>query len=165
VLAATVAAPAAAAGLVAAKLSAPPSEPPEPAHRLRMPVAARLQFREAAAAIGGVLAVIVWLLILDGAGLSENRQHTVLVVAALGLAATISTASTRGRVAVWGAAALGALLLIPAPTSGLLDFAHFAHLTPVTLLLGLAGSGFGMLGIIGARKTMLEPALAERSDH
>ena len=39
----------------------------------------------------------LYVLALDAAGLSEESQHTVLLITALGLAATISTTTTRAR--------------------------------------------------------------------
>jgi hypothetical protein len=32
------------------------------------------------------------------------------------------------------------------------------------LMLGIAGAGFGLLGVAGGRRTMLEPSFADRSD-
>jgi hypothetical protein len=130
--------------------------------RLGLAAGLRAHVRHLVAALGGSLAVIFYVLLLDAAGLSQDRQHTVLVVGALGLAATVSTASTRARIAVWITALVGAAILIPSPTSGALDF---AHLTVPLLALGLAGSGFGLLGVIGSRRGMLEPALAERGEN
>jgi len=109
--------------------------------------------------IGAVIALILYILVLDVAGLSEEGQHTVLVIAGLGLAATISTSTARARVAVWTLAAAAAALLIPAPMGDTLDF---AHLTPSLLGLGLAGAG--LLGVMSSRRTVLEPALAERRE-
>lgn len=111
-------------------------------------------------AIGAVVALILYILALDTAGLSEEGQHTVLVIAALGLAATVSTATTRARVAMWTLSIAAAVLLILMPTTGALDF---AHLTPPLLALGLAGAGIGLLGVMSGRRDSLEPALAERS--
>jgi UDP-glucose 4-epimerase len=119
-----------------------------------------LEGRRGATAIGAVVGLIAYLLALDAGGLSEEGQHTVLVIAALGLVATISTATRGARIAVWTLAAAAAALLIPTRTSGALDF---AHLTPMLLALGLAGSGIGLLGIMSGRRTALEPALVERS--
>jgi hypothetical protein len=75
-------------------------------------------------AIGVVVALILYLLALDAAGLSEEGQHTVLIIAGLGLAATISTATTRARVAVWTLALAAAALLIQAPTTDARDLAQ-----------------------------------------
>lgn len=140
---------------------APAAKDPAPAPaaaRSRRPLLAALalEARRGATAIGAVVALIIYSLALDAGGLSEEGQHTVLVIAALGLVATISTATRGARIAVWALAVAAAALLIPTPTSGALDF---AHLTPALLVLGLAGAGVGLLGMMSGRRTALEPAL------
>jgi len=142
----------------AAHVPAPaPAPAPQPsAARWRLP-ALKLDKRRGGTAIGAVVALILYVLALEAAGLSEEGQHTVLVIAGLGLAATISTTTTRARATAWTLAVAAALLLIPGPTSGALDF---AHLSPSLLALGLAGAG--LLGIMSARRVVLEPALVER---
>jgi UDP-glucose 4-epimerase len=144
----------------AAAPSAPAVAAASPSHSRRRLGALALEARRGATAIGAVVALVTYILILDAGGLSEEAQHTVLVIAALGLVATISTATRGARIAVWSLAIVAAALLIPRPTSGALDF---AHLTPALVALGLAGSGAGLLGMIGGRRTALEPALADRS--
>jgi len=165
---------AAAAALPAAPVAATPPPPqaqapapPEPAPALvassptpprgRRVAGLAVNSQRGGTAIGVVIALILYLLALDAAGLSEEGQHTVLIIAGLGLAATISTATTRARVAVWTLALAAAALLIPAPTTGALDL---AHLTPSLLGLGLVGSA--LLGILCGRHTALIPALADR---
>ena len=135
---------------------APAPQPSSARRRRRLP-ALMLDGRRGGTAIGAVVALILYVLALDAAGLSEEGQHTVLVIAGLGLAATISTTTMRARAAVWTLAVAAALLLVSGPTSGALDF---AHLTPSLLALGLAGAG--LLGIMSARRGVLDPALAER---
>ena len=95
--------------------------------------------------------------VLHVAGLESDDEHTVLVVAVLGLASTVSIGSAKSRIAVWALAALGALLLIPAQTSGPLDL---ARLDLPLLMLGLAGAGFAMLAVMDGRRRALEPSLA-----
>ena len=129
-----------------------------PSRRRRL-AALPLEVQRGGTVIGAVIALILYILVLDVAGLSEEGQHTVLVIAGLGLAATISTSTARARVAVWTLAAAAAALLIPAPMGDTLDF---AHLTPSLLGLGLAGAG--LLGVMSSRRTVLEPALAERRE-
>jgi hypothetical protein len=55
----------------------------------------------------------------------------------------------------------GAALLVPAGTSGALDF---ARLDVQLLMLGIAGAGIGLLGVAGGRRTVLEPSFAERAE-
>lgn len=115
------------------------------------------------AAISGFLALVVYAYVLHVAGLESDGQHTVLVVAALGVASTVSIGSAKSRLAVWGLALIGAVLLIPAQTSGALDL---ARLDLSLLILGLAGAGFAMLAVMDVRRRVLEPSLAaERGEH
>jgi UDP-glucose 4-epimerase len=163
------AAEATAKAVAAAPVAPPPPPAPQPAaaispaaaatRRARMAALAH-EFQRGKTAIGAVVALILYVLALDAAGLSEEGQHTVLIIAALGLAATVSTATTRARVAIWTLSIAAAALLIPTPTSDALDF---AHLTPALFLLGLAGAGIGLLGVMSGRRDALEPALADRS--
>ena len=111
----------------------------------------------AVASISGVLALVVYAYVLHAAGLNSDEEHTVLVVAALGLASTVSVGSAKSRAAVWAFALLGAVLLIPAQVSGSLDL---ARLDLPLLILGLAGAGFGMLAVMDGRRRVLEPSLA-----
>jgi UDP-glucose 4-epimerase len=113
------------------------------------------------AVVSGLLALVVYVVVLHAAGLSSDGWHTVLVIAALGLLASVSTHSTAARIAVWIAALAGAALLIPAGTSEAMDF---ARLNVQLLTLGIAGAGIGLLGVAGGRRTVLEPSFANRSD-
>jgi UDP-glucose 4-epimerase len=111
--------------------------------------------------IGGVLALLVYAYVLQSAGLPSDHEHSVLVVAVLALASTVSIASVQARVAVWAIAALGAVLLVPARTTGALDL---APLDPGLLALGLAGAGFALLAVKDGRRRTLEPSLAEQTE-
>ena len=113
------------------------------------------------AVVSGLLALVLYVIVLHAAGLSNDGWHTVLVIAALGLTASVSMRSTTARVAVWLMALVGAALLIPAGTSAAMDF---ARLDLPLLTLGLAGAGIGLLGVAGGRRTVLEPSFADRSD-
>jgi hypothetical protein len=113
------------------------------------------------AVVSGLLALVLYVIVLHAVGLSNDAWHTVLVVAALGLTASVSLHSTASRVAVWLTALVGAALLVPAGTSAALDF---ARLNIPLLTLGLAGAGIGLLGVAGGRRTVLEPSFADRSD-
>ncbi|MEA2219223.1 MAG: UDP-glucose 4-epimerase [Solirubrobacteraceae bacterium] len=137
-----------------------PSAASAPARR----AARRLPFvplRSFTALVSGLLALVVYIVVLHAAGLSNDSWHTVLVVAALGLTASTSARSTGARVAVWITALAGAALLIPAGTSEALDF---ARLNVPLLTLGIAGAGIGLLGVAGGRRTVLEPSFADRAD-
>jgi hypothetical protein len=112
------------------------------------------------AVASGLLALVLYVVVLHAAGMSSDGWHTVLVVAALGLTASVSTRSTATRVAVWIAALVGAALLIPAGTSDAMDF---ARLNLPLLTLGLAGAGIGLLGVVGGKRTVLEPSF-DRAD-
>jgi len=160
------AAPAAVA-VAAAPAPAAPAQPPSPSPAVLQPAPAprrrrgmaalKLEMQRGGTAIGAVVALIIYVLALDAVGLSEEGQHTVLVIAGLGLAATIPTTTTRTRLAIWTLALAAAALLIPTPLSDALDL---AHLTPALLGFGLAGAG--LLGVMSGRRTLLEPALADR---
>lgn len=115
-----------------------------------------LATRSIVAALSGFLALVVYAYVLHAAGLESDDEHTVLVVAVLGLASTVSIGSAKSRIAVWGLALLVALLLIPAQTSGPLDL---ARLDLPLLMLGLAGAGFAMLAVMDGRRRALEPSL------
>lgn len=153
--------PAPAAVTVAAVAPAAAVEP----ERVAAPVARRriphVTLQRVTALVSGLLALVVYVVVLHAAGLSNDRWHTVLVVAALGLTASVSTRSTTARIAVWIAALAGAAILIPAGTSDALDF---ARLNLPLLTLGLAGAGIGLLGVAGGRRTVLEPSFADRTD-
>ncbi len=121
----------------------------------------RLTLQRVTSVLSGMLALVLYTVVLHAAGLASDDWHTVLVVAALGVVATLSARSAAARAAVWLAALVGAILLVPAGTSSALDFSRLnVHL----LTLGLAGAGFGVLGIVGGRRTMLEPSFADRTD-
>jgi UDP-glucose 4-epimerase len=111
--------------------------------------------------VGGVLALLVYAYVLQSAGLPADDEHSVLVVAVLALVSTVSIGSVQARVAVWAIAALGAVLLVPARTTGALDL---APLDPGLLALGLAGAGFALLAVKDARRRTLEPSLAEQTE-
>jgi UDP-glucose 4-epimerase len=145
-----------AAGLVAESARAATAEVATRTRR-RIP---HLTLQRATAVVSGLLALVLYLVILHAAGLSSDSWHTVLVVAALGLTASVSTRSTAARFAVWIAALVGAALLIPAGTSNAMDF---ARLNLPLLTLGLAGAGIGLLGAVGGRRTVLEPSF-DRAD-
>jgi UDP-glucose 4-epimerase len=106
----------------------------------------------------GVLALLVYAYVLSSAGLPGDDEHTVLVISILALASTVSTTSTAARIAVWAVALAGAVLLIPAPTTGPLDL---SRMNPGLLALGLAGAGFALLAIKDGRRRTLELSLAE----
>jgi hypothetical protein len=112
--------------------------------------------------LAGVLALAVYAYVLSAAGLPGDDEHSVLVIAILALASTVSIASTQARIAVWAVALAGAVLLIPARTSGALDL---SPLDPGLLALGLAGAGFALLAVKDGRRRTLELALAEQTDH
>ena len=137
-------------------LVAQPSAAAAAATRKR-PHAPQWLTRSVVAALSGFLALVVYAYVLHVAGLESDDEHTVLVVAVLGLASTVSIGSAKSRIAVWALAALGALLLIPAQTSGPLDL---ARLDLPLLMLGLAGAGFAMLAVMDGRRRALEPSLA-----
>jgi UDP-glucose 4-epimerase len=148
------AAKAAATPVAAAAPSAPARERlAARAHALRRMPHGTLQ--RATALVSGLLALVLYVVVLHAAGLSNDSWHTVLLVAALGLVGSVSTRSTAARVAVWIAALVGAALLIPAGTSGAMDF---ARLNLPLLTLGLAGAGIGLLGVVGGKRTVLEPS-------
>jgi UDP-glucose 4-epimerase len=113
------------------------------------------------AVVSGLLALVLYSIVLHAAGLASDSWHTVLVVATLGLTASVSTRSTAARVAVWLTALVGAAVLIPAGTSEALDF---ARLNLALLTLGIAGAGIGLLGAAGGRRTVLEPSFADQAD-
>ena len=142
--------------------AAPPADSTAVAHA---PAARRaiahVTLRRITAIASGLLALVLYVVVLHAAGLSNDSWHTVLLVSALGLTASVSARSTSARVGVWLAALVGAALLIPAGTSDALDF---ARLNVPLLMLGLAGAGIGLLGIAGGRRTVLEPSFADRSE-
>ena len=123
--------------------------------------AQQLTLRRVTSVLSGLLALVLYVVVLHAAGLSNDGWHTVLVVAALGLTASVTLHSTTARIAVWLTALAGAALLIPAGTSEALDF---ARLNPQLLMLGLAGAGIGLLGVAGGRRTVLEPSFADRGE-
>jgi UDP-glucose 4-epimerase len=140
--------------------AAPPAPDPVPAPS----ATARLPWhalQHAGGLVGGVLALLVYAYVLKAAGLPADDEHSVLVVAVLALVSTMTIASAQARVAVWAIAAVGAVLLIPARTSGALDL---SPLDPGLLALGLAGAGFALLAVKDGRRRTLEPSLAEQAE-
>ncbi|MEA2150103.1 MAG: UDP-glucose 4-epimerase [Solirubrobacteraceae bacterium] len=111
--------------------------------------------------VAGVVALLVYAYVLSAAGLPGDDEHTVLVIALLALASSVSVASAQGRIAVWGIAAVGAVLLIPARTTGAMDL---SPLDPGLLTLGLAGAGFALLAVKDGRRRTLELSLAEHAE-
>ncbi len=159
--AAVVAAAAAPAPVAVAATAAghePITEPAAAGRRRRIP---HLALQRVTSIVSGLLALVLYVVVLHRAGLESDNWHTVLVVAALGLTASVSTRSTAARVAVWIAALAGAAILIPAGTSEALDF---ARLNVSLLMLGIAGAGIGLLGVAGGRRTVLAPSFADRAD-
>ncbi|MEA2182517.1 MAG: UDP-glucose 4-epimerase [Solirubrobacteraceae bacterium] len=139
----------------AARVAVVDRPPPSAAFARRRP--RWLAVPSVVAAISGFMALVVYAYVLHAAGLESDDEHTVLVVAALGLASTVSIGSAKSRIAVWAFALLGAVLLIPAQTSGALDL---SRLDLPLLMLGLAGAGFAMLAVMDGRRRLLEPSLA-----
>jgi UDP-glucose 4-epimerase len=161
---AVAAAPAAPVAVTAAVAVAMPAEAPQAPTPASKPARRRvphLALQRVTAVASGLLALVVYVLVLHRAGLSSDSWHTVMVVSILGLTASVSTKSTTARVVVWLAALAGAAVLIPAGTSGALDF---ARLNLPLLTLGIAGAGIGLLGVAGGRRTVLEPSFANRAD-
>jgi len=109
--------------------------------------------------ISGALALVVYGFVLHAAGLLDGEEHTVLVVAVLTVAATLTIRSTQARVAVWLIALAGAALLIAPQPSGVLDM---ARLTVPLLALALGGAGFVLLAAASGRRLTLE--LAEQPE-
>jgi UDP-glucose 4-epimerase len=134
----------------------PPASPVVAQRRL-----ARRALQGVGGLIGGVLALLVYAYVLQSAGLPADDEHSVLVVAVLALVSTVSIGSVQARVAVWAIAAFGAVLLVPARTTGALDL---APLDPGLLALGLAGAGFALLAVKDGRRRTLEPSLAEQTE-
>jgi UDP-glucose 4-epimerase len=128
--------------------------------RLALPALPATARRRAGGIVGGCLALLVYAYVLRAAGLPDAEEHSVLVVAMLALASTLSITSTRARIGAWAVAAVGAALLI-APTKGALDL---APLDVPLLALGLAGAGFALLAVKDGRRRMLEPPLAEQPE-
>ncbi len=119
----------------------------------------RLAAVYAQSVISGVLALIVYGFVMHAAGLLEDEEHTVLVVALLMVVATVSTRSTQAKVAVWLTALAGAVLLIPPQPTGVLDM---ARLNVPLLALAIAGAGFVLLAAASGRRITLE--LAEQGE-
>jgi UDP-glucose 4-epimerase len=117
--------------------------------------------RPIAGIAAGVLALLVYAYVLSSAGLPADDEHTTLVIAVLALASTVSTVSMAARIAVWAVALAGAILLIPAPTTGALDL---SPMNPGLLALGLAGAGFALLAVKDGRRRMLESPVAEHAE-
>jgi UDP-glucose 4-epimerase len=140
--------------------AAPPAPEPVPA----TPATGRLPrhaLQRAGGLVSGVLALLVYAYVLKAAGLPGDDEHSVLVVAVLALVSTMTIASAQARAAVWAIATVGAVLLIPARTSGALDL---SPLDPGLLALGLAGAGFALLAVKDGRRRTLELALAEQTE-
>jgi UDP-glucose 4-epimerase len=119
----------------------------------------RLAAVYAQSVISGVLALIVYGFVMHAAGLMDDEEHTVLVVALLLVLATVSTRSTQAKVAVWLTALAGAVLLIPPQPTGVLDM---ARLNVPLLALAIAGAGFVLLAAASGRRITLE--LAEQGE-
>jgi UDP-glucose 4-epimerase len=111
--------------------------------------------------LGGFLALLVYAYVLSAAGLPGDDEHTAIVIAVLALASTVSTVSIQARAAVWAVALAGAVLLLPAGTTGAMDL---SPLNPGLLALGLAGAGFALLAVKDGRRRMLELTLAEHAE-
>jgi len=139
-------------------MSTPATAPATDRPRRRVP---HLALQRVTSIVSGLLALVLYVVVLHRAGLENDSWHTVLVVAALGLTASVSTKSTTARVAVWMTALVGAVILIPAGTSEALDF---ARLNLPLLMLGIAGAGIGLLGVAGGRRTVLAPSFADQAD-
>ena len=142
----------------AATVATPATAPAAGRPRKRVPT---LALQRVTSIVSGLLALVLYVVVLHRAGLESDSWHTVLVVAALGLTASVSTKSTTARVAVWMTALVGAAILIPAGTSEALDF---ARLNVPLLILGIAGAGIGLLGVAGGRRTVLAPSFADQAD-
>jgi UDP-glucose 4-epimerase len=142
----------------AAAAAAPVPAPAVAAPQRRLP---RRALHSVGGLIGGVLALLVYAYVLQSAGLPSDDEHSVLVVAVLALVSTVSIASVQARVAVWATAAVGAVLLVPARTTGALDL---SPLDPGLLALGLAGAGFALLAVKDGRRRTLEPSLTEQPE-
>jgi ABC-type iron transport system FetAB permease component len=113
----------------------------------------------AQSATSAVLALTVYGFLMHAIGLLEDELHTVLVVAVLGVAATITIRSTKARVAVWLTALAGAALLIAPQPTGVLDM-HQLNLP--LLVLSIAGAGFVLLAAASGQRIPLE--LAEQGE-
>jgi UDP-glucose 4-epimerase len=140
---------------------APPA--PEPA-ALPVPAQRRLPQRalqSVGGLVGGIVALLVYAYVLKAAGLPGDDEHSVLVIAILALVSTVSIGSVQGRVAVWAVATVGAVLLVPARTTGALDL---SPLDPGLLALGLAGAGFALLAVKDGRRRTLDLSLAEQTE-
>jgi UDP-glucose 4-epimerase len=150
------------------------SEAPAPAPVLAAParteLAARIEphaarlgmtMHRVGGVLGGFLALLVYAYVLSAAGLPGDDEHTAIVIAVLALASTVSTVSIQARAAVWAVALAGAVLLIPAGTTGAMDL---SPLNPGLLALGLAGAGFALLAVKDGRRRMLELTLAEHAE-
>jgi UDP-glucose 4-epimerase len=140
--------------------AAPPAPEPVPA----APAPSRLPrhaLQRVGGLVSGVLALLVYAYVLKAAGLPGDDEHSVLVVAVLALVSTMTIASAQARVAVWAIATVGAVLLIPARTSGAMDL---SPLDPGLLALGLAGAGFALLAVKDGRRRTLELSLAEQTE-
>jgi UDP-glucose 4-epimerase len=136
--------------------TATPARAPRTSSRRRI---ARVVALHAQATISAVLALIVYGFVLHAAGLLDDEGHTVLVVAVLMVVATLSTRTTRARVAVWLTAAAGAVLLIPAQPTDVLDM---ARLTVPLLALAIVGASFVLLVATTGRRTL---ELADQGEH
>jgi UDP-glucose 4-epimerase len=125
------------------------------AHRLRsVPLVQRFA-PYLQSTVSGILALTVYGFLMHAIGVLDDELHTVLVVAVLGVVATVSTRSTQARIAVWLTAAVGAALLIPPEPTGVLDM---AQLNPPLLALAIIGAGFVLLSAASGRRRVLELA-------
>ena len=146
------------------QLEAAEPSAPEPALPLPVPAPRRLPLRAlqgVGGLVGGLLALLVYAYVLKAAGLPGDDEHSVLVVAVLAVVSTVSIGSVQARVAVWSVAAIGAVLLVPARTTGALDL---APLDPGLVALGLAGAGFALLAVKDGRRRTLDISLAEQPE-
>jgi hypothetical protein len=133
--------------------------PPRAATARRHHAALRRLAPYAQSVVSGVLALVVYAFVLHAAGLLAGEENTVLVVAVLTVAATVTTRSTQARIAVWLTALAGAALLIPPQPTGILEM---ARLTLPLLALALGGAGFVLLAAASGRRLTLE--LAEQRE-
>jgi UDP-glucose 4-epimerase len=146
------------------QLEAAEPSAPEPALPVPVPAPRRLPLRAlqgVGGLVGGLLALLVYAYVLKAAGLPGDDEHSVLVVAVLAVVSTVSIGSVQARVAVWSVAAIGAVLLVPARTTGALDL---APLDPGLVALGLAGAGFALLAVKDGRRRTLDISLAEQPE-
>ena len=116
--------------------------------------------RQGALALAGLAALVLYAVTLHAAGLSGSGEHTVAVIAVLGIALGATLRPSRNsRIAAWVVAIIAGLLLIPEPLRHDMDF---QHLNLRLLMLGLAGAGFGLLAIDGGRRALTPEVASQR---